>query len=155
MAGRVYDYDISVDYDLVYYPRIVRINQFDRTLNSKINSLSIYDEVDGFFCPPKPTSGFERQYFYSEIETTSTVKLDEDYILIAPNPVTNQVNIIGVDPGTSVLNVFNTKGELYLKDQVVPVNKTISIDCANYPAGIYYFRIETQDKYQIGSFIKI
>lgn len=70
--------------------------------------------------------------------STSVSELNPDSrLLIYPNPANGYVTVDAGKDGSSLLQVYNTVGQLFFDEEL---NRRLTIDTGNWPAGIYYIR---------------
>lgn len=77
---------------------------------------------------------------------TSTEDLQEEKVIISPNPAHDQVNIQLKEFATEIENIalFNLKGQLVLEEANTS-SSTITLNIEDIPNGIYYLKIELGD----------
>jgi hypothetical protein len=76
---------------------------------------------------------------------------------VIPNPVANELFIIGFLTGTSVkaeITIYNTLGEKILSKEIAAGENEIKLNVKNLAAGIYVVRINAEKLHWAGKFVK-
>lgn len=78
---------------------------------------------------------------------TSTTALENEEVVISPNPAHDQVTIQLKESDTELKKValFNLNGQLTLEESS-SYNNTITLDTKSIPSGVYYLKIESGDE---------
>ncbi|MEO0726436.1 MAG: T9SS type A sorting domain-containing protein [Bacteroidota bacterium] len=80
---------------------------------------------------------------------TDTNVLVEQFGRIFPNPAQNQIFLTDFPEATSV-QVMNSHGQVLLKLQ-----SPASIDCSNWPVGVYFFHLQSAGNQMVSKVVKI
>ena len=148
---------------------VVTNNQYSKFIPSSTKDLSynvyfkpeggsfspIANTVDTFYTHEEPIIGWNYYYVTSLLDGDESVPSNEDSVLITrieenifnntlvyPNPATDMVNIKSDFEINSVM-VYNYAGQIVANEQVN--SKFYQINTSQYNAGIYFFRIETDE----------
>lgn len=89
--------------------------------------------------------------------STSVRELDEKNLKVYPNPV---ISSLLFDWSSSTLErqhlvIINATGQRFFSTSVNTGKKRISVDVSNWPAGSYFYRIQSAEKVHTGKFVKI
>ena len=79
----------------------------------------------------------------------------EIILSIAPNPVINYCSLsFPIQNKEGKLDVMNTLGEIVIQTTIAPLSQVMKLNFENFPSGIYFCRIQWEDKQAVVKVIK-
>lgn len=85
---------------------------------------------------------FDGKFDYSSVAMVTFNK--EHYISVYPNPVSNELSIDGLDPG-SIVSLLNIMGQKLNLRNVISNENRLSINTSNLAHGVYYLVVTSND----------
>ncbi|MDD3878062.1 MAG: PKD domain-containing protein [Bacteroidales bacterium] len=104
-------------------------------------------------------NGFENKTDYILVEPSSVSDLFQEgnLLFIYPNPVSDKlyVNLSSISFNHGEFEIFNVIGRRYIIDVIEndKINSEFTFDISNMPEGVYYLRLNINDKHYIDKFI--
>ncbi len=146
-------YNSQVNSENVLMPRTYEM-PLSRWSPRKNMLLSIREnEIDAF---EERTQTSLEEYFYTEIETSSTVSTDYEStnFVIYPNPSAQSITLSNSDLSNKKadLNVYNSRGELH-RSQEITIGSEIDISLLE--SGLYYIKVQSSETQFFGKVVKI
>jgi len=148
------DKEIQEHDSTVIYDHVRRLRDYDRRFEENHMLLNYNHKVSSRYSDPfgncyyvtclVPIETWE--YYYSEINTTSTEEIAAASSLytISPNPSQNIIHVLSTenDPAAVVLHLTDMQGHRVLSQETRP---GASVDIANLASGVYIYQIMQDD----------
>ncbi|MFT4661515.1 MAG: hypothetical protein ACI8XB_001792 [Patiriisocius sp.] len=150
------EWQTQIEINIDYFAIELSLNGYDWQEISRINgagdswSLLSYSATDD-----KPFSGisyyrlkqtdFDGEYEYSQIRSINLKRLEDSFIEIYPNPVINQLTIIGNDTELKEITIYTILGQdvTLLTRKIVKNDSKLILDLSNLNSGNYLLKTKT------------
>ncbi len=75
-------------------------------------------------------------------------------IIIAPNPVQNEVSLFFSNPGTKIIQLLNMSGSILLTEKINGANSSHRLNMSNLTPGVYILRLQKENGVETHKIIK-
>ena len=151
-AGVTFEYDSSIPFKSIRYPREFLTFRFGDNTQSKILGSEFYYGIDVVECPPIRFGGIAT-YFYTKLSTSTEETSRLEPIILGPNPTRNELTFFGELGLETTLEIINNSGQKVLSVDLSPHSPTIDISIL--PTGMYHYRLHSEKYLQTGAFVKV
>lgn len=136
---------VGLDYGIYYIDNTFTEWQpfFTNIPNVIVNELEINVEDEKIYAGTYGRGLWASPKFEPEIILTTPSVLSQIAITIAPNPVSNEVNILGNLESEVDIRVFDISGKLLIYKSNIPFSNSYSFDVSTLDNGAYFVRLGT------------